>query len=159
MLEQGQALNSPIHCVESPVQQSQHRRSASSSPKQSPLQSEPPSFGLADPDQAEQGSFAALIEEAANATHQVHLLLLLFFFFLFFLFLQGLPVALRSLYECWTHSLSLILHNCIGPTWKLMADCSGLICLADTQLAKAGDSPKSCQCCTSQSPGKQCKTC
>ena len=66
MHEQGQALTSPL-------QQSLHRQSASSSPKQSPLQSEQPSFGVGDAYQVEQGSFAALIEEATDATHQVQL--------------------------------------------------------------------------------------
>ena len=64
--EQGQA---PISPLQQPLQQ--HQQSASSSPRQSPLQSQQHSFGVGDADQAEQGSFAVLIREAANALHQV----------------------------------------------------------------------------------------
>ena len=80
MHEQGQALNSPL-------QQPRHRQSVSSSPKQAPLQSEQPSFGVGGADQAEQGSFAALTEEVASAMHQVHV---------FLFFLQGLLAVVRS---------------------------------------------------------------
>ena len=89
-LQVQQSVHEQEQALKSPLQQPQHRQSVSSSPKQSPLQSEQPSFGVGDADQADQGSFAALIEEVANATHQVHV----------FLFFQGLLAVVRSSCEC-----------------------------------------------------------
>ena len=66
MQQQGQPPNSPL-------QQPLHRQSTSSSPKQVSCQSEERSFGVSDADPAEQGSFAVLVKEAADAMHQVAL--------------------------------------------------------------------------------------
>lgn len=64
MHEQEQAPNSPL-------QQPLHRQSVSTSPRQQSHQAEEHSFGVSDADQAEQGSTAVLVQEAANAMHQV----------------------------------------------------------------------------------------
>lgn len=64
MHEQGQAPKSPL-------QQPLHRQSVSSSPKQPSHPAEEYSFGVSDADQAEEGSIAVLVQEAAAAMHQV----------------------------------------------------------------------------------------
>lgn len=58
--EQGQAPDSPLQ-----------RPSASSSPRHSLHPAEEYSLGVSDADQAEQGSIAVLVHEAADAMHQV----------------------------------------------------------------------------------------